>query len=85
MDRFYVALQAYNNTVAMTQALSLAQTEAQLLYAQLLPTPGYDFLSQFNEPELLSLFLQAKDCYIDLSLEMILTNASLSSLGIFVS
>jgi hypothetical protein len=75
LDNFYVALQAFNNPVA--QSLSLAQTEPQMLYAQLLPTLGYDFLSQFDELELLSLFLQARDCNIDLSLELLLNNASL--------
>jgi hypothetical protein len=40
----------------MTQAISIAHIEAQLLYAQLLPTLGYDFLSQFDDLELLSFF-----------------------------
>lgn len=70
---------------AVAQTLSLAKTEAQMLYAQLLPTLGYDFLTQFDELELLSFFLQARDCNIDLSLELLLTNASLYSLGTLVS
>jgi len=78
LDKIYVAFQAFNNPVAVAQTLSLAQTEAQMLYAQLLPTLGYDFLSQFDELELLSFFLQARDCNIDLSLELLLTNASLA-------
>lgn len=31
LDRFYFALQAFNNPVAVAQTLSLAQTEAQML------------------------------------------------------
>jgi hypothetical protein len=43
LDNFYVAFQAFNNPVAVAQALILPQTEAQMLYAQLLPTLGYEF------------------------------------------
>jgi hypothetical protein len=56
-----------------------------MLYAQLLPNLGYDFLSQFDELELLLFFWQARDCNFDLSLELFLTNASLYSLGTLVS
>jgi hypothetical protein len=78
---FYVAFQAFNNPVAVAQTLNLTQTEAQLLYAQLLPSLGYDFLSQFNEVELLSFYLQTIDFNIELSLVQFLTNASINSMA----
>jgi hypothetical protein len=40
LDKFYVTFQAFKNPVAVAQTLTLAQTEAQMLYAQLLPTLG---------------------------------------------
>ena len=46
------------------------------IYAELLPTLGCDFLSQFGENELLSFYLQCLDYNIEISLEKILTNAS---------
>jgi hypothetical protein len=52
-----------------------------MLYAQLLPTLGYDFLSQFDVLGLLLFYLQAVDCNIEFSLESFLTNASLNSLN----
>ena len=77
IDKFYVAFQAFNNSFAVAQTLRLAQTEAQMLYAQLLPTLGYDFLSQFDELELISFYLQCLEFNIEISLENFLTNASL--------
>jgi len=80
LDRSYVAFQAYQAfKVQLTadQPLILLQTEAQMVYAELLPTLGYDFLSQFDDLELLSFYLQAIDNNIELSLEAFLINASL--------
>jgi hypothetical protein len=71
LDQYYVAfqaLQAFNNQVAVDQAIDLAN-EAQKLYEELLPTLGSDFLSQFDELELLLFYLQALDNNIEPSLE----------------
>jgi hypothetical protein len=90
LDNIYVAIQALNeasqasnNTVAVAQTLPLAQTEAQTLYAELLPTLGFDFLAQYSEFELkLLLFhLQSMGVTVDSTLEYCLTNASLHSLN----
>jgi len=56
LDNSYVAFQAFKSLLATDQTLSLAHTEAQMLYAQLLPNLAYDFLSQFDELELLLFF-----------------------------
>ena len=92
LDTLYLTFQVFNNpeaeAVAVSQSLTLAQCEAQRLYTQLLPTLGYDFLSQYIElePELLLFYnLQCVDFNIDLDLELFLTNASLNSLGTLVS
>jgi hypothetical protein len=63
-----------------TISLAISPAKIKMLYEELLPTLGYDFLSQFNEVELLSFLLQARDFNIDLSLEQFLTTASLHSL-----
>jgi len=84
LDNAYVAWQTLNNPVAVASHLTLIQIESQSLYAQLLPTLGYDFVSQFDEVGLLSLYLQQTYFNIELSLEQFLTNASIHSLATLV-
>jgi hypothetical protein len=83
LDKAYVGYQAYLEFLTQ-QTVTLAQTDAHILYADLyaalLPTLGYDFLAQFNENELISFYLQALDFNTDLSLELFFTTACLHSL-----
>lgn len=83
IDKFYAAYQNYQASLNVELLLDTTlQIEAPRVYSELLPTLGYDFLSQFNEEELLLFYLQANEYNIELSLEAILTNASIHSLGI---
>ena len=82
LDNFYVGLQNYWAWKAQPQQLSdvpnliLLHTAYAQLYADLLPTLGYDFLSQFDEKQLISFYWQCVLFNIDISLENFLTNAS---------
>jgi hypothetical protein len=51
------------------QALNDLKIAAKLLYAELLPTLGYDFLSQFDDCDLLEFYLQCIGNNIELILE----------------
>jgi hypothetical protein len=75
LDNLYVALQAFNNPVPLAPAFSLIK-ETQAVYAELLPILGYDFLSQFEEVQLIEFYLQAIDFNIELSLEQFLINSA---------
>jgi len=68
-DNAYVAFQEFNNPFAVCPTLSLAQIEAQRLYTELLPSLGYDFLSQFDDVELLTLYSQRVDNNIEICLD----------------
>jgi hypothetical protein len=81
----HIAFQALNNPVALAQAVSLAQTEAKNVVCTIVTTPWLFFLSQFFEFELLLFYLQAREFNNELSLELLLTNTSLYSLGILVT
>jgi len=57
LDKVYIILQELKNFLVVTPTLTLPPIEAQMLYAELLLSLGYDFLSQFDELELLTLYL----------------------------
>lgn len=54
VDNSYIAYQTYQASlnVDLLQDTAL-HIEAQRIYAELLPTLGYDFLSQFNDEDLI--------------------------------
>ena len=68
IDKLYLAWELYNNPVAICKTRSLVKTAAEL-YAELLSSLGYDFLSQFEDLELILFYLQAQDYNLVLSLE----------------
>jgi hypothetical protein len=84
LDKSYVAYQALNNTVAVAPILSPAQTAYEMVHADLLPTLGSEFVSQFDKTQLLSFYFQPIEFNIELFLEQNLINASLSSPGTLV-
>lgn len=81
LDNVYVGLQSLSVHFSTASTMSLVQTDAQVIYAELLPSLGYDFLNQFDDFELLLFYLHAIDNNIELSLEALLTSANQPSLG----
>lgn len=91
-DKAYVGLQNY--WALNAQLLSDAQIQLHQLqldnvyaelYAELLPTLGYDFLAQFDKMELIEFYWQCLDFNIEISLENFLINASLYKASLCIS
>ena len=70
--------------ILLLEAKKLAEAYS-LLYTQLLPAPGYDFLSQLSEVGLILFYIKAIHYNIDISLESFLINADtqLNSIHLF--
>lgn len=84
LDNMYMVLQKLKLLQTAAQALSDVKNAVQLyaeVYAELLPTLGYDFLSQFDERELLAFYSQCINNNIEFSLEQFLINADATYLA----